>query len=92
MKSCFKQTQAQRSEGVCLVHQEAFLSNNTFEVTGRGVVEHPDRVIKTSADNSDSSHWQTEQCSENQSSQSICTSWKHKVIYYCKQHPWGEEA
>ena len=52
--------------GVCLVHS---YQNNTCEVTGRGVVVHPDHVlIKTSMDNS---HWQTEQCSENQTSQSL---------------------
>ena len=65
--------------------------NNTCEVTGRGVVVvYPDlALIKTSTDNS---CYQTDPCSENQSSQSLCTSGKRKVIYYCKQHPWGEEA
>ena len=60
---------------------------------GHVCVVHPDCVlIKTSMDNR---CWQTERlnwCTENGISQSLWTSGKRKAIYYCKQHPWGEEA
>ena len=49
--------------------------NNAYEVTTRGIVVHPDRVlVKRSTDNS---HWQTERCSDDQSSWNLYTS---KVI------------
>ena len=61
--------------------------NNAYEVTTRGIVLHPDRVlVKTSTDNS---RWQTERCSDDRSSWSLYTS---KVIQYYKKHPLGQRA
>ena len=46
--------------------------NNAYEVTIRGVVVRPDRVlVKTSTDNS---RWQMERCSDDRSSWSLYTS------------------
>ena len=47
----------------------------------------PDHVLVKTSKNK--SRWQTEQCSDDQSSRSLYTS---KVIYYYKQYPWGKEA
>ena len=62
------------AEQVGLVHDWSVLIKTTFvKSLGRSIVVHPDRVpMKTSTD---SSRWQTEQCSDN------CLHWFPKTLW-----------